>query len=434
MGSSGATGFLFLVSLVALSLLVTLGLVRWRDPHAPVVVLMGSTEVQSSAPTRILGADQRRSPGLDAAGGEARAEAASPVIPDTSKSSETGTSGSLQTRRQEEAQTTQRPPTSNSSSVPSTTRRFRRRVVVGVGNEYAWSVAGFPAFENSLLGGLSSRPSPSACSLASVGSGMEALCKETAAGRSYFWKLGLRLLGSADDLAKFLLASVESEAALDNRTVRIMHWKADSTFRSFGLREQAQDIYGFKAHTEKDLEGTYVDIGGHVGITLMHALIVNPQLKKIVSFEPSPRNYFYLRWNLFRNGFKGRVIALNAGIGTDFGSFDLLWRPTDTTATSSMSSKASTRPGDVITKVPVLPLQWVLGELRIDGKLSVVKLDCEGCEEKVACDWPDNLWSRFGRVVGEGHHWLLKKTYWKVVGCVKNWEKKAGVDVNLWRW
>lgn len=60
-----------------------------------------------------------------------------------------------------------------------------------------------------------------------------------------------------------------------------------------------------------------LDIGGHVGCFALYAAYKGA--KHILSFEPSPQNYFKLTRNLIRNGFMGRISPFPMAVSTSDG-------------------------------------------------------------------------------------------------------------------
>lgn len=57
--------------------------------------------------------------------------------------------------------------------------------------------------------------------------------------------------------------------------------------------------------------GTYFDVGGNIGLTAVPIAAAGIQ---VVTFEPVPKNYEYLRQNLAANGVSDRVIAENVAL------------------------------------------------------------------------------------------------------------------------
>ena len=121
--------------------------------------------------------------------------------------------------------------------------------------------------------------------------------------------------------------------------------------------------------------GTYLDIGGNIGLHVLRANRLGAQ--HIYAFEPVPNTYNILAMNMETNAmFKGMY---NLALGNEVG-----------TASMNVSSKAAgqsyvEKNGDNNLKIPITTLSAFAAsnpEL-LSNKLSLVKIDVEGHEEAV---------------------------------------------------
>ena len=103
--------------------------------------------------------------------------------------------------------------------------------------------------------------------------------------------------------------------------------------------ELSVDEYGVASVVPGSL---IVDVGGNIGDTALMACL-RPGFSdsgiQVLSLEPVPLQYFYLRWNLWKNGVKileldswgsspgsnrpAGVVALNAGLSSDGKPFEM---------------------------------------------------------------------------------------------------------------
>lgn len=139
------------------------------------------------------------------------------------------------------------------------------------------------------------------------------------------------------------------------------------------------DEYGL---AERSWEGVAIDVGAHVGGATMALLADNPGLR-VVAIEALPQNVALLRSNLERNGFLDRVEVIEgaANCGTE-------------PVTIAYGTNVGTRfvrehrfigggiwqdggpGGERVSSQPV-SLSSIVARY---GPISLVKIDCEGCE------------------------------------------------------
>ena len=137
-------------------------------------------------------------------------------------------------------------------------------------------------------------------------------------------------------------------------------------------------------------EPCVVDIGAHVGAFTLWLAERYPQLRA-VCFEPDPDAYRYLARNTERIAATLHRQAVGATAGTS-----TLRRPI---AGGGVSTLQAIGDGDELA-VDVVSLEDVLAPL---PDVSLVKLDCEGCEYELVLDTPAASWARVRRVVLEYH-------------------------------
>jgi FkbM family methyltransferase len=165
-----------------------------------------------------------------------------------------------------------------------------------------------------------------------------------------------------------------------------------------------------------------LDVGGNIGLITIGAFKKHPTQMRIVAVEPSPSTYFLLRWNLelnqipvlsvedFKNSpNKPGVLALNSGVGTvDGQTFGLCYTPPQTQNAEVCECSAE----DAARK-PQMGVQQCLNIMTFalpsylsffEGQpLSMIKMDCEGCEKSLLPSLVKVQGQQIDRFSGELH-------------------------------
>ena len=181
----------------------------------------------------------------------------------------------------------------------------------------------------------------------------------------------------------------------------VMHYREGTTDLStiggtLYLWGKTDDEYGFSSEYPK----TYLDIGGHIGITAVAVLADNPDCRAVI-LEPLPENIPMIEQNLAENGLSDRATLVHGAIGT--GSEQKigyrLARVPD--ADPAHEYVGAPMPDDYEGHSFVAPV-YPLGDLidLLGDTVDLGKIDCEGCEW-VALRSPDA--KRVGTWVGEYH-------------------------------
>ena len=137
-------------------------------------------------------------------------------------------------------------------------------------------------------------------------------------------------------------------------------------------------------------EPCLVDVGAHVGSFTLWLAERYPRMHA-VCFEPDPGAFAYLERNTAAIGatLHKRAVGASGGTGT-------LHRPI---AGGAISSLGATALGDEVD-VEIVSFEEALAG---SADVSLLKLDCEGCEYDVVLETPPALWQRVQRVVLEYH-------------------------------
>lgn len=123
-----------------------------------------------------------------------------------------------------------------------------------------------------------------------------------------------------------------------------------------------------------------VDLGAHVGVVSSYLGTRFPFLR-IVSFEPVPRLYRLLRWNLARNGVRN-VTAVNKAVTADGRPLGMVaWLDSNSGGGTSTYS-AGFEGSEQWFEVPSTTLDAVFDDYGID-RCKLLKIDVEGAEYEI---------------------------------------------------
>lgn len=139
----------------------------------------------------------------------------------------------------------------------------------------------------------------------------------------------------------------------------------------------------------------FVDIGANVGTYALHVAKRAGPDARVLAFEPHPRTFTKLAYNLAANG-ATNVEAMNLAIAAEAGTMDLY---SDGGGNIGHASLLREGAGAVRSTqaVPVAPLASVLAEEGVD-KVDLLKIDVEGFEDRALLPLfdqaPERLWPK----------------------------------------
>ncbi|MCX8141963.1 MAG: FkbM family methyltransferase [Candidatus Nezhaarchaeota archaeon] len=137
------------------------------------------------------------------------------------------------------------------------------------------------------------------------------------------------------------------------------------------LLEPLEGMYGFI--DVKD--SIVVDVGAYIGDTALYFL--HKGALRVYALEPVDRHFKYLLKNMEKNNAVGRIIPLNYGAWFRNGTISVCCEGATTGLHTTMKT-------EVNTAIKVRHLGDLLREIYVkEGKIDLVKIDCEGCEHSL---------------------------------------------------
>lgn len=231
-------------------------------------------------------------------------------------------------------------------------------------------------------------------------------------------ELGLELLGSAEELDAMVANTETQHIEYDGVSAQVRmllgDW-ANTTFRGEG--QGGYGDYGLGALRELKPEGALhmLDVGANLGIASIAAYKKYPEHLRVIAVEAVPSTYLLLRWNLWLNGIPELcasspstdpgVMALNRGVSnSDMDTVQFCYNPPQTM--NSFSCDCSQQPGYECKEVMGISTKSLV-DLFGDQGITLLKLDCEGCESFVLpalLEISSQAPGRIARIAGELHH------------------------------
>jgi FkbM family methyltransferase len=159
------------------------------------------------------------------------------------------------------------------------------------------------------------------------------------------------------------------------------------------------EVFGLHAYRfgDLDLTGLHVlDIGAHVGAFSV-AICSAFRDTTVVSFEPAPDTYEYLKRNVEQNGFGSRITTHNVAVSDRTGRVHLaIGSAADSTNALVDAASAATLEVESVT----------LNEVLTAGaphRFDVCKIDCEGAEYSLVDNTSPESWASIRFILLEYH-------------------------------
>jgi FkbM family methyltransferase len=146
---------------------------------------------------------------------------------------------------------------------------------------------------------------------------------------------------------------------------------------------------------------TVLDVGANIGCT---AILFGGRAQRVISFEPSPTTFAFLRKNVDAAGLRN-VTLENVGLGKSAGRFELT-SSVDNRAGGFVSNKMQASKGHRIEAIEIVQGDSYL-EAHGIGHVDFIKMDVEGFERDVIEGLRETIAASRPVVTLELNHWCL---------------------------
>lgn len=140
-----------------------------------------------------------------------------------------------------------------------------------------------------------------------------------------------------------------------------------------------------------------IDVGGFIGDFSLYA-VKRLNARRVIVYEPSPRNWELLLKNIASNGYGDRVEAVNKAVTDGRDAMMDIDAPDELQCMVS----ASNRSGRPLSAVPGISLAEILQEHGVES-VDLLKIDCEGGEFAILESAPSDALARVQNIVFEYH-------------------------------
>jgi len=195
----------------------------------------------------------------------------------------------------------------------------------------------------------------------------------------------LKQLGLARGSAKKYLGRLWSRMGLGT-PVDIRYFGLKFRVHPFDNTVENKMLFGSKLRDEQELKilrgsvadgGVFLDIGANIGYYALMAASFGAS--RVLAFEPNPKVYSRLCFNIAANGLENRVKPLQIALGAETATKTMI--VTDRDMGGSRIANDSDDSGSAIS-VQMAPLKNVLQDEQID-RVDALKIDVEGMEDAV---------------------------------------------------
>ena len=182
-----------------------------------------------------------------------------------------------------------------------------------------------------------------------------------------------------DQLHYFIRTMSRTDTNIHGHKLALFAPKDDIGLKTV-ISEQKKDEYRLRQWNLKP-EDLFVDVGSNLGVVSILAALQYPDIR-ILSIEASPPTWFYQQLNLLCNIPSHQTVkSICVGLGKTDGTTKMMYRPSSTTSTRNWNPNSEYNPSeDIEFDIHISSLDTVLAETSNQYPITMMKLDCEGCE------------------------------------------------------
>jgi FkbM family methyltransferase len=180
-----------------------------------------------------------------------------------------------------------------------------------------------------------------------------------------------------------------------------LSYVADSkaSLRLFGGLSNGEvvNIFVDNVYRVLPVEGMIViDVGANIADSGIYFALRNAN--RVIGVEPFPKNYELAKKNIEVNNLSNKITMVLAGCAANRGYINV-----DSRLESGIANQID---GDFKrgARVPLLTLEYLLKEYKIQRGEAVLKMDCEGCEYDVILSAKDEILTSFNDILIEYHY------------------------------
>jgi FkbM family methyltransferase len=167
-----------------------------------------------------------------------------------------------------------------------------------------------------------------------------------------------------------------------------------------------------------------IDVGGFIGDFSLYA-VKRLNARRVIVYEPSPRNWALLLKNIANNGYEDRIEPVNKAV-TDGGNAMMNIDAPDEYQCMVSAYCPSEQP---LSAVPGISLGQLLRDHAVE-RVDLLKIDCEGGEYAILESTPADVLSRIRNIVFEYHD---IDGFWAKLKSVKQRLRREGYALHMRR-
>ena len=166
---------------------------------------------------------------------------------------------------------------------------------------------------------------------------------------------------------------------------------------------ECKEIFVDKVYGER-FHGTVIDVGAFIGDSSIYFALNGAE--RVIALEPFPENFELAKENVKINNLEDKIILLPNALAREEGEIEFYASKNSPTLNSTNPISEITKgvKFDVI-KVKTISLQKIVNDFKISS-ISLLKLDCEGCEYDTLPYLSDELYDKIESIVLEYHNGL----------------------------